>query len=101
MTSIEFKMNFLSPALFENGDLLAKANLVKRGRKVALCDVEVCCERTFFLFIVLNSDDSGPNLAGFQNLQGLENLETNQTPFPRHQQLSSGSGCLKCDARHP
>ncbi len=41
MTSIEFKMNFLSPALFENGDLLAKANLVKRGRKVALCDVEV------------------------------------------------------------
>ena len=41
MTSIEFKMNFLSPALFENGDLLAQANLVKRGRKVALCDVEV------------------------------------------------------------
>ncbi len=41
MTSIEFKMNFLSPALCENGDLLAKANLVKRGRKVALCDVEV------------------------------------------------------------
>ena len=41
MTSIEFKMNFLSPALFENGDLLAQANLVKRGRKIALCDVEV------------------------------------------------------------
>ena len=41
MTSIEFKMNFLSPALFENGDLLAHANVVKRGRKVALCDVEV------------------------------------------------------------
>ena len=41
MTSIEFKMNFLSPALLENGDLLARAYLVKRGRKVALCDVEV------------------------------------------------------------
>ncbi len=41
MTSIEFKMNFLSPALVENGDLLAKARLVKRGRKVALCDVEI------------------------------------------------------------
>ena len=41
MTSIEFKINFLSPALFENGDLLAHANVVKRGRKVALCDVEV------------------------------------------------------------
>ena len=41
MTSIEFKMNFLSPALIENGDLIARANLVKRGRKIALCDVEV------------------------------------------------------------
>ena len=41
MTSIEFKMNFLSPALLENGDLLAQANLVKRGKKIALCDVEV------------------------------------------------------------
>ena len=41
MTSIEFKMNFLSPVLIENGDLLARARLVKRGRKVALCDVEV------------------------------------------------------------
>jgi len=41
MTSIEFKMNFLSPVLIENGDLLAQANLVKRGRKVALCDVEI------------------------------------------------------------
>ncbi len=39
MISIEFKMNFLSPVLIENGDLLAQANLVKRGRKVALCDV--------------------------------------------------------------
>ncbi len=41
MASIEFKMNFLSPVLIENGDLLARARLVKRGRKVALCDVEV------------------------------------------------------------
>ena len=41
MTSIEFKMNFLSPALVENGDLLARANLIKRGRKIALCDVEI------------------------------------------------------------
>ena len=41
MTSIEFKINFLNPALLENGDLLARSNLVKRGKKVALCDVEV------------------------------------------------------------
>lgn len=41
MTSIEFKINFLSPALLENGSLTAKANLVKRGKRIALCDVEV------------------------------------------------------------
>ncbi len=71
MTSIEFKMNFLSPALFENGDLLAQAILVKRGRKVAHCDFEVyqkekaCCEGTFFLFIVLNLDDILPKPCRF------------------------------------
>ena len=41
MTSIEFKMNFLSPALLEKGDLRAVATLVKRGRKVAVCEVDV------------------------------------------------------------
>ncbi len=41
MTRIEFEMDFLSPVLIENGDLLARARLVTRGRKVALCDVEV------------------------------------------------------------
>ncbi len=41
MTSIEFKMNFLRPALLGKGDLFARALLVQRGRKVALCDVDV------------------------------------------------------------
>lgn len=41
MTSIEFKINFLSPVLLENGDLRAMATLVKRGRKIAVCEVEV------------------------------------------------------------
>lgn len=41
MTSIEFKMNFLRPAVLDAGDLLSRASLVKFGRTVALCDVEV------------------------------------------------------------
>ena len=41
MTSIEFKLNFLRPALLERGELLARAVLVKRGRTIALADVGV------------------------------------------------------------
>jgi len=41
MTSIEFKMNFLRPAVEGNGEVLARAELVRRGRRVGLCDVEV------------------------------------------------------------
>ena len=41
LTSIEFKLNFTRPARLEAGDLLARARLVKRGRTVALSDVEV------------------------------------------------------------
>jgi uncharacterized protein (TIGR00369 family) len=41
MTSIEFKLNFLRPALLEQGELLARAKLVKRGRTIALADVDV------------------------------------------------------------
>lgn len=41
LTSIEFKLNFLRPARRDAGDLVATARLVKRGRRVALSDVEV------------------------------------------------------------
>ena len=41
MTSIEFKVNFLRPAVRGRGPLTARARVVKRGRKVGLCDVEV------------------------------------------------------------
>ena len=41
MTSIEFKMNFLRPALPGRGRLRARATLIKKGRKVALCEVAV------------------------------------------------------------
>lgn len=44
MASIEFKINFLRPAVLENGDLLARAKIVKKGRKIAVCDVEVLQE---------------------------------------------------------
>ena len=41
MTSVEFKLNFLRPAVLDAGALLSRASLVKIGRTVALCDVEV------------------------------------------------------------
>ena len=41
LTSIAFKVNFLRPALLDQGKLEARATLVKRGRTVSLCDVEV------------------------------------------------------------
>ena len=41
MTSIEFKVNFLRPALPGRGPLVAKASVVQRGKKVGICDVEV------------------------------------------------------------
>ncbi len=41
MTSIEFKLNFLRPAVAEAGDLNARARIVKQGRQVILCDIEV------------------------------------------------------------
>jgi len=41
MTSIEFKINFLRPALVGKGPVTAVSTVVKRGRTIGLCDVEV------------------------------------------------------------
>jgi uncharacterized protein (TIGR00369 family) len=41
MTSIEFKLNFLSPALGDGGTLAARSKVVRKGKKVGVCDVEV------------------------------------------------------------
>lgn len=41
MTSIEFKINFLAAALPANGELLAKSQLVKKGRTIAVVSVDV------------------------------------------------------------
>lgn len=40
-TSIEFKLNFLSPARPKAGDLVATATAKKRGRRVAVCAVDI------------------------------------------------------------
>jgi uncharacterized protein (TIGR00369 family) len=41
MASIEFKLNFLRPATVDRGPLTAHATLVRRGRNVGVCDVEL------------------------------------------------------------
>lgn len=41
ITSVEFKLNFLRPVFVEGGELCARSTLVRRGRRVAVCDVEV------------------------------------------------------------
>jgi uncharacterized protein (TIGR00369 family) len=41
MTSIEFKVNFLAGALVERGELVARARLVRKGRTVAVVQVDV------------------------------------------------------------
>lgn len=41
MSSIEFKLNFLRPALPDAGDVHALARVLRRGRRVGVCDVEL------------------------------------------------------------
>jgi uncharacterized protein (TIGR00369 family) len=41
VSSIEFKLNFLRPAVLEGGELLARASVLRRGRSVAVCEVSV------------------------------------------------------------
>ena len=40
-TSIEFKMNFIRPVLADQGKLVARASVLKRGRKVSIAEVEI------------------------------------------------------------
>lgn len=47
VTGIEFKINFLSPAVAAGGEITARATLVKRGKRVAVCDTEVWQGPTF------------------------------------------------------
>lgn len=40
-TSVEFKMNFFRPVLPDRGKLVASASVLRRGRKVAVAEVEI------------------------------------------------------------
>jgi len=64
ITSIEFKLNFLRPAVLGGGDLLAVARRVRRGRRVALADVDVLqgerhVAKGLFTYVVLPLEPRG------------------------------------------
>jgi len=41
MTSIEFKMNFFRPGRADHGPIVARSKLIKRGRKINVCEADV------------------------------------------------------------
>ena len=41
MASIEFKMNFLRPATANRGPVVARSKVLRRGRKIGVCEVEL------------------------------------------------------------
>lgn len=41
MASIEFKVNFLRPAVVDRGPLEARAKVIRHGHRIGVCDVEV------------------------------------------------------------
>jgi len=41
ITSIEFKMNFFRPGRADHGPIIARSRLLKRGRKINVCEADV------------------------------------------------------------
>jgi uncharacterized protein (TIGR00369 family) len=41
MVGVELKINFLSPAFPGRGDLVARAGVLRRGRRLGVCEVDV------------------------------------------------------------
>ncbi|MGH9199040.1 MAG: PaaI family thioesterase, partial [Acidimicrobiia bacterium] len=41
MTSVEFKVNFLVPATVDRGEVVARSSVVRRGRTLAVAQVDV------------------------------------------------------------
>ncbi len=41
LTSVELKINFLRPVRPDGGDMVARSTVVKRGRRVAVCRVDI------------------------------------------------------------
>lgn len=63
MTSIEFKVNFLAAARPTGDVVRAHANLVRKGRRIALCEVRVLQAETEILrglFTYLISERASP-----------------------------------------
>ncbi len=64
MTSIEFKMNFLRPVSIDAGSVTAKASLVRQGKTIALCEVDVMQTRRLvatglFTYLIYSKDKNG------------------------------------------
>ena len=62
MTSIDLKINFLRPARLEGDALVATSRLIKKGRKVAVCAVEVRQGQShvatgLFTYLILDTAD--------------------------------------------
>lgn len=61
LSSIEFKLNFLRPAVLDAGDVHARALVLRRGRRVGVCEVELRqAERTIakglFTYLYLDAN---------------------------------------------
>ena len=41
MVGVEFKINFLGPAVPGHGDVVARARVLRRGRRLGVCEVDV------------------------------------------------------------
>jgi uncharacterized protein (TIGR00369 family) len=41
MASVEFKVNFLAPATFARGEVVARSTVIRRGRSIAVAQVDV------------------------------------------------------------
>ena len=41
MTSVEFKVNFLAPATFARGEVVARSTVIRKGRSIAVAQVDV------------------------------------------------------------
>jgi uncharacterized protein (TIGR00369 family) len=63
MTGIEFKMNFLRPAKPDEGPIAARSKILRRGRTIGVCEVELTqggklTAKGTFTYMFLNTSDA-------------------------------------------
>lgn len=63
-TGVEFKINFLSPARLGEGPLVARSRVVRRGRRLGVCEVDVVqgdrpVARALFTYLFIPRDGAG------------------------------------------